>query len=270
VFSGLTVWLCVAPRTAVAACIPFCLLPSVLYVLLDKEPLKHHKTTNYEHVQYTALEAPQTTSKAIHELLLLFKVFPNICYGFATAFCLHISTTAVLPTLTFPSSPFPPRDHYQYFRLISDFGILFGGLEILLVSCISCLWIEFFKIRRIWIRVFLNVSLLIFFVLASWYHFLPNVVVVLVLCYIQGHLYGSVLVLCLETSADCFTGARDKGTALGFVEVGLSAGRISAGLLGLFVERYLREHCTYNLLLGRFCLARHQTTTGWNTNSNCG
>jgi hypothetical protein len=277
-FSGLTTWLCVAPRIAIAACIPVCLVPVVIYVLLDKEPLKYHlgKSTDHSPVQYTILveecsEEYKTTppSKPWPIHVLLFKISPLIVYTYVGNFCIHFTMTAVLTTLTFPSSPFRPRDHFQYYRLLSDAGILFGGMGSLLVSCLCHKWIEFFRIRKIWILALLNVFHLFLFVFASWYRFLPNVLVVLVLCFTQGVLQGSILVQCMTTAADLFSCARDKGTALGLLELGISVGRIGAGILGVSTERYLREHCTNELMLGQFCLARHSSQAGWNTSLNC-
>ena len=52
-------------------------------------------------------------------------------------------------------------------------------------------------------------------------------------------------------------------------EVGCAIGRFTAGLLGVFVEDYLRQHCTNQLLMGKFCLARFHSTAGWNKNLDC-
>ena len=52
-------------------------------------------------------------------------------------------------------------------------------------------------------------------------------------------------------------------------EVGCAIGRLAAGLLGIFVEDYLRHHCINNRLMGKFCLARFSSAAGWNENLNC-
>ena len=70
-------------------------------------------------------------------------------------------------------------------------------------------------------------------------------------------------------AADRFPNPRDKGTAMGYMEIALAAGRLAAGLLGLFVEKYLKEHCMYNLLQGQFCLARVPSFNGWYKNVHC-
>lgn len=264
---GLTTWLGVTPRIAIASCIPICFLPLSIYVLLDKSPLKDHletKITNqYEALQVdssvehsynpTATPAPSLTQTS--EFLL--KVFPFVSYTYLSNFCLHLSMVAVLTTLTFPASPFPPRDHFLYYRLLSDAGIWFSGAS-LLTPYLSPEGIDVLRIRKIWLLVLLHISHLFLFIFASWYRFLPNFILVLVLCFTQGVLQGLVLIYSMMDTAILFPCPKDNGTALGLLEIGLSVGRVAAGLLGIITEKQLRQHCTYTLLLGRFCLARHK------------
>jgi len=276
--SGLTTWVCFAPRTVVACSIPLCALPIGIYAFLDKTPLSSQSTntttTRLQNIEYTPLREEYSkdnniATKIIQEVVVLYKVFPVLTYYFITNFCLHVSLTAVLTTLTFPTSPFSPRDHYQYYRLVSDAGILFGGMELVLISCLCAKWAESWKIRRVWIMVLFNVSCLIFYVFASWYRFLPNVYVLFALVFVQGVIYGSILVRAIAIAVNLFHNQHDKGTAMGFVAVGLSVGRLAAGFLGLFVEQYLREHCTHILLQGRFCLARAPSLNAWDDNIHC-
>jgi hypothetical protein len=78
--------LCVAPRIAIAACIPVCLVTVFIYVLLDKEPLKDHlrKSTDHSYVQYTTLAeecseeyktTPPNYSEYCYSTRLAFKLF---------------------------------------------------------------------------------------------------------------------------------------------------------------------------------------------------
>ena len=266
--SGLTTWAGVAPRTVIACLIPVAFMPLVFYALLDKTPLTNHSTkTSLKHqeIKYTALGKDADT-RVTHDLAVLFKAFPCVSYYFLAVFCLHMTNAAVLSTLTFPTAPFRPRDHYQYYRLLSDGGIQVGGIEIVLASCWSKNCLELVKIRRVWILVLLHASCLLFFVFASWYRFLPNVYIVFGLVFVQGILIGSTAVQFAALTADSFQNPRDKGTAMGFLEVGRSFGRLTAGFVGLFVERHLREHCTNSLLQGEFCLARAPSFNGWYEN----
>ena len=150
-----------------------------------------------------------------------------------------------------------------------DGGRLLGGIELLLISCLCPQWINVSKIRKIWILVLLNVGHLLFFLVASWYHFVSSVYIVLILCFTQGILHGSTIVHSLASTADAFVDTTDKGIALGMVEVGPDLGRLAAGLLGLFIEKYIRDHCTNRLLQGRFCFARSPSSLGWSENLSC-
>ncbi|XP_031557175.1 battenin-like isoform X2 [Actinia tenebrosa] len=239
-YLGLTTWLRVNPRIAIAFCIPISFFPLVVYALLDKTPLKdHHLSTS----QYQPLEVDSTvehsykptatsTSFLTQKLEFLFKVFPFASYTFFSNFCIHLSMVAVLTTLTFPSSPFQPRDHFLYYRLSSDTGIWAGGAS-LLVSYLCPEWINVLRIRKIWLLVLLNVSHFLFFIFASWFRFLPSVIPVLVLCFTQGVVYGLSLIYSLMDAAMLFPCPKDNGTAMGIVEFGLSLGRFAAGILGI-------------------------------------
>ena len=110
---------------AIVGLIPISLLPNVFYALLDKDPLKNHlntKTATNEHEKYMYTPLKENSNeniagpsnKILHNALVVFKAFPFISYVYITMCSLHLSQAAVLSTLTFPSAPFGPRDHFQY------------------------------------------------------------------------------------------------------------------------------------------------------------
>jgi len=207
-----------------------------------------------------------TTTRHIH---FVIKVFPFASYYFLISFSLAISLASILTTLTFPSSPFLPRDHYQYYRLVSDVGIALGGLEVVLPSCLFPQHVKILRIRSLWVVVLLHTMLTVFFLCASWFHFLDNAYTLLVLVFVQGVTHGLVVVHAMAMMPRLFHDAREKGAAMGYVHVAFSGGKLAAGLLGVFVEETLKHHCSNALLLGRYCLARIPTTTGWETNVHC-
>ena len=106
------------------------------------------------------------------------------------------------------------------------------------------------------------------FLTVSWFHYTDNVYIILILCFTHGVVTGCLVVHSFSLAADLFPDSRKLGTVLGHLEVSVSVGTLAAGLIGMFVERYLREHCEHRLLLGTFCLARLSTTGMWST-SNC-
>ena len=253
-----------------------------MYALLDKEPLKAYKNSTkdiayqplddkVDDVQSATLCGNKVTkTESIgQKVKLLFNGFLVCYYRGLVNFLIQLSITAILSTVTFRSSPFPPRDHYQYFRFLSDFGIMFGGMELSLVSFFCPRFLETIKIRRIWILILLDVGHVMLFLPVSWFRHIDNVYLIFVLCFTQGVTSGCISVHIFSLAADFFSDSRKLGKVLGYMEVSISVGRLSAGLLGLFLEKYLRDHCEHQLLLGRFCLARHSSTGMWMT-SNCG
>ena len=146
--------------------------------------------------------------------------------------------------------------------------MMVGGMELSLVSFFCPGFLDTIKIRRIWILIVLCAAHALVFLSASWFHYTNNVYIIFILCFTQGVTGGSAYVHLFSLSADLFTDSRRLGTVLGYLEASSSVGRLLAGLLGTFVEVYLREHCEHRLLLGRFCLARLSSHGMWST-SNC-
>lgn len=274
--TGSTVWLCFPPRTTVAVIYPTGLLVVVFYAILNHGPLKkyqiqeHHRdTSQYKPITTDMKDTKSKHSSCVSYFNFFLDVFPFLAYLFLNFLSFYLSTNSVLTTLTFPSASFRVRDHYQYYKFSGDVGTVLGGLELMLVSCLCPGWLTFFRIRRIWILVLINVSHLLFFLFASWYHFVPNVYIVLVLSATHGVLFGSIAVRTLAVCASSFTDSHDRGTAMSIVEIGSSIGRLVSGLVGIYVEDHLREHCTNNLLLGKYCLARFPSKNGWRQNMQC-
>lgn len=274
----MTAWICVAPRTVIACCIPTCLLPSIFYCFLDKEPLKRHPSNTIRSTsKYGDYKTLSTSDKQVEnchvqakpKMTFFFKVCPYMMYYALFFFITNLILNSVLTTMTFNDAPFGVPDHFLYYFLIYNIGRGIGGVELLVASSICPQRMEMFKIRRIWLIILILDGILVVFVSSSWYHFLPSVYIVLVLCFILAIVDGCGTVNTLVGSADVFDNIPDKATALSFVELGGPIGTLIAVLLGLVIEGYIREHCTNRLLPGRFCFARAQSTLQWNNNVNC-
>ena len=262
-FLGLT-WPGAAPRTAVALSIPCSLMIIVFYALLNKETfLSSCKGSVLKHQDIKYKELKEQEPKQTSLLFKLFKTWPFASLGYAGNFALQLSMTSILTTITFINSPFTPRDHYQYYRIVNVCGYVFGGAVPVLCPYLFLKWGKLPKVLSLWVPICLNASCMMLYLLESWYRFLPNVYILLGLVIIQGIAQGYVCVNSVGQSASVFTDAEDKAMAMVIVSGSLSVGRLLAGFLGLFVERYLRDHCTNNLLLGRFCLARRPSFRGW-------
>ena len=128
----------------IAASYPLAVILSVVfYAILSHGPLKKYQIDeSTPHTQYALVDTVDENNKipkqfSIHRPLnFLFKVFPFTSYYYWNYFAYYLAANAVLTTLTFPSAPFRPRDHYPYYRLSGDIGTILGGLELMLVSCL--------------------------------------------------------------------------------------------------------------------------------------
>ena len=65
------------------------------------------------------------------------------------------------------------------------------------------------------------------------------------------------------------TSTRSREFGLSLLTLGLSAGMLAAGLMGMFIEPAFLEHCLYALKLNEFCFTRFNTAKGWTENLNC-
>lgn len=275
--AGSTIWMCMPPRLTVALIYPVTAVVFIFYGILNHGPLKKYQIQpeHHESLQYTQVSTSDKNSrKQSHSYLIdrvqfLFDVFPYFGYFFVSYCSFYLASTSVLTTLTIPSSPFRIRDHYHFYKLSCDFGLVLGGLEIMVVSCCCPNWMNVVRVQRLWILVLVNVGHLAFFLFAAWYHFVFNVFILLVLCGTHGFVFGATAVHVLVAVADKYGSTNMKGFALNIVQTGCSVGRLFSGLLGIFVEEYLRKHCTNNLLMGEYCLARFSSPTGWNNNFQC-
>ena len=249
--SGSTIWLCFPPRWTLAIIYPITILVFVIYGILNHGPLKKYQENlhnNTSHKYERVSSSPNNDSNSdksrnsywIKQVQFFFDVLPYFGYLFATFCSFHIAISSVLTTLSFPSSPFRIRDHFHYYRLSNDVGLILGGSEILMVSCFCPRWLDFFRIRKLWILVLLNVGHLVFFIFAAWYHFVPNVNVLLLLCATHGFIFGSTTVQVTVAVAEKFQNSHKKGLALNITFFGGSVGRLASELIGIFVEAHLR------------------------------
>jgi len=275
---GATVWICESPRSTTAFIFPATLLLAIVYGILNHGPLNRHQIKEIQQSpEYTAVSLvadekvlkQESPSLLLGRLQFIHDIFPLFGYSFVTFCSYYLAFSSILTTLTFQSSTFRIRDHYQYYKVTSDIGMVLGGSEIAIVSCLCPAWLSVFRIRRIWIPVLVNVGHLMFFLFAAWYHFVPNVYILLVLCVTHGFVFGSTIVHIVVAAADKFKCIHQRGLALSITELGCSLGNLVSSLLGIFVESYLRRHCTNNLLMGHYCLARFSSNVGWNENLQC-
>jgi len=192
------------------------------------------------------------------EFLIMWQMFPNLIPIYMAWFSEFLAFTAIVTTMAFPNAPFGPSDHYQYYIFTFVGGEAVGRSYLMILSCIKAEWAESAKFPYLWVLSIIEVMHLLFFILAAWYRFLPNVSIVLLLSFTSGVsigiLYVNVLAFFRDTFDDCY-----QEFSMGYVPVAVNGGVLAAGFLGLYIEPLVREHCAMLVNNNDLCLTRSMT-----------
>ena len=173
------------------------------------------------------------------------QMLPQMIPIFFTFFAQYFIIQSVVTTLAFPSCPFSPSDHYEYYILVFVVGEVVGR-----------------SYPYPWIMCLVQIMDLLFLVLAAWYRFLSSVWIVLLLVFISGVVVGAFYVNTVIFFRNCFQ-ERYREFAMGYIIVGLHAGVLTAAMLGLYIEPLLREHCMTLVDNTDFCFTRSQSSNGF-------
>lgn len=283
-YTGLTTWLCVAPKITIMTTFAWPFLVFILYWILDKKDNKvagaakseEHKDVSYTRLTSSAdcddskLTAIQQDALTLREKFLVAKqISPYILFLFLTYFAEYLSNQGIITTLAFSNSSFSPRDHYQYYIVCYHMGKFLGRSHIFVLSCTCSNVVPHLRIRRTWILALVEIAHTFFFLAASWFRFVPHVSIILTLCFTEGFVAGSMYVNSAYAVSDEVSDQRKKEFALGLLTFGDGLGKLSAGFLGLLVEPQLRSHCVNELQLGENCITRHHKASGWTKNERC-
>ena len=190
------------------------------------------------------------------------QMLPQMIPIFFTFFAQYFIIQAVVTTLAFPSCPFSPSDHYEYYILVFVVGEVVGRSYVGVLSCIKEDWGDKAKFPYPWIMCLVQIMDLLFLVLAAWYRFLSSVWVVLLLVFTSGVVVGAFYVNTVIFFRNCFQ-ERYREFAMGYIIVGLHAGVLTAAMLGLYIEPLLREHCMTLVDNTDFCFTRSQSSNGF-------
>jgi len=108
---------------------------------------------------------------------------------------------------------------------------------------------------HLWIFSGILVFHLLFLLSESWYHFLPNVVVLIVMCFLTGFISGVIYSNGLEVVRTLFVGNK-REFSLSVSLLPFDFGMFAASLIGLYVEPRLLEHCKATALDIEYCFTR--------------
>ena len=195
------------------------------------------------------------------------RISPQVAVMVVTYFAMYLSNEGVITGLS--SSPFAPRAHVSYYLLSSKFGYFLGMSHLLLLSLSCPKVLPYVRVRKTWLLALLEVAILLFFGLESWFRFVPHVGIILVLCVLSGFLAGAVYVNAALDVADAFSEPRRKELGLGSLPRGNAVGELFGILTSLLVEPWLRRHCLNTLELDEECFAQLCGNATWFYNAHC-
>jgi len=175
--------------------------------------------------------------------------------SFWTFFSEYVLLQSLITTLAYQNLPFPPRDHYVYYSLLFMTGEVMGRSICGIIGLIKPTW--YLKPTRSLLMLLALMEMLhmFFFLLESWYRFLPGIGITLLLCFTGGFIVGLLFFLTFEITRINFEGLeREFALPLSLVPFVVSV--FLAALIGLYVEPIIKEHCMSEAINSEFCFTR--------------
>lgn len=263
----MTTWACIPPNTAISIMAVCLVLILAFYGIMDRkhsESFSTEENDKFASVPYKPIgidSADDDNAKARPRMTFLEKV-TAVSHVFPTMLCVILAWIAeyliiqsVITTIAFVDAPFPPRDHYQYYIFVFLGGELFGRSYLIFFSYVWPSVVPKLVIRNLCSLMFAEVGILVFFIFAAWYRFLPNVAIPLVISFIAGVIIGIMYVNMLTVFSEIEDDTQ-REFVLGYASAATGCGAFTAGLLGLALEPWLRHHCLKVSPSSDFCFTR--------------
>ncbi|KAJ7365803.1 battenin CLN3 protein [Desmophyllum pertusum] len=215
-YTAMTTWFCVSSETTTLTVAGLVVLYLLFYALMER---KHSDTTSrkpqhetFNYVQYERVEETTSEQDSPSPLLLTTaEKLQAIKHILPTILCVVISwmseflvTQGVVTTYAFPNSPFPPRDHYQYYITLFLMGEFIGRSYLALVSLINPKFLAKVMVRKLWLLTVIEVSILVFCLFAAWYRFLPNITPLLFIVFFAGLIIGIMYANVLQVFTESY------------------------------------------------------------------
>lgn len=267
-------WFCVAPRLAVAAILPGIVLFFVVYAAMDRSPLWDPwvRPPSHNGIKYELLAAAEQTFENkltwSRRCVIGWLISPLIIFLYWVYFADYLSNHAVVTNIAFRLAPFRAHDHYTYYTMCHGLGNFLGLSYLLIVSLTCSSQLKRVRINKIWILAVIGVLHNVLFVTMSWYRYVPQVGVIMALCFTAGFTTGAIYSNSPHVVRDQAADNNSQEFGLSLLTLGTSAGQLAGGLLGLYTEPALREHCLYALKLDVFCYTQLKQT-GWLGSAHC-
>ena len=275
-YLAMTTWFCVSSETTTLTVAGLVVLYCVFYFLMER---KHSDTSprsrkemkfEYEKIPddgKTDVPTPVLLTREA-KLQALKEICPSILFVVISWGSEFLVMQAVITTYAFPNSPFPPRDHYQYYITLFLLGEFIGRSHLAAVSFIKEELVPKVMIRKLWALTIIELCILIFCLFATWYRFLPDISTLLVLSFLAGLVIGIMYANVLQVFTESYEYPL-REFVLGFVAVATGMGIFIAGLLGLVVEPLFRRHCLTITDLAEYCFTRTTHNAGANVTTSC-
>ena len=223
------------------------LLP-IAYYLMDRRATSSQEAATHPDVRYTSLahadqhieqDKAQSELTCREKMVQMWKAMPLPLPFYAVVCCKFLSLS-VVTSLAFPSAPFTPRDHYQYYVFALLSGAFVGSSYGLVVSCFNCNLPTY--TTHTWVFSLVGTACLLFLLFVSWFRFLESVWAVIIVSFGIGLCEGTVYNCTYESAARIARGTRHRKFARAFLTGAMGLAVLSP-FLGLYIEPQLVSHC---------------------------
>ena len=263
--TGLTVLLDVSPRAAVLSVSWFPLIMVVSYLVLRKKEsngLRAEETTYADYKPVPLIEQDDQTDALTRlstkeKIVAIWKTSHHLIALLIGLFATFLSLQGIASTLVYQQYSLAPRKVFVVYNNALNFASSVSRSYSFVCSLIKLNLNTFTE--HTWALASVIVVLMFFLLIDSWYRFLGSVVLVGLLLSAVGFFFGILYVngfAMVGISED----ARESAVTRVFALSGWDAGMLLAGLMALYIEPIIQQHCTY-LEGGRaeMCLARSST-----------
>ena len=263
--TGLTVLLDVSPRAAVLSVSWFPLIMVASYLVLRKKETNGsgaERTTyaDYKPVPLTEQDdqtAALTRLSTKEKLVAIWKTSHHLIALLIGLFATFLSLQGIASTLVYQQYSLAPRKVFVVYNSALNFASSVSRSYSFVCSLIKPNLNTFTE--HTWPLASVIVVLMFFLLIDSWYRFLGSVVLVGLLLSAVGFFFG-ILYVNVFAMVGISEDARESAVTRVFALSGWDAGMLLAGLMALYIEPIIQQHCTY-LEGGRveMCLARSST-----------
>ncbi|XP_032234982.2 protein BTN1 [Nematostella vectensis] len=254
-YLGLTSWACMSPQKSMIVASGFSILLLLFYYILNKDRIKSHaiaatyRSSLKDSAKYQSVATTDTIkrkdpwslscSEKFQAAGTILPLMLALCISYASQ---YLTIQAVFTTISFPSSPFPPRDHYVYYVALNGVGEFLSRSYLAVVGCYRPALARKLVIKRTWVLALCLLGVFSLALCASWYRFFQSVAFVLALSFVVGAISGTVFANTLMAIREIVE-PRHQEFCLGLVTAGETSGALLGSFIGLKLEPVLRKHC---------------------------